>query len=63
VAATGGRGDPAAVARAWVAGAPGNGFATALATLNAGEWREVTRQLLGAEAPTEASIHEEGQKP
>jgi mono/diheme cytochrome c family protein len=63
VAATAGRGDPTAVARAWVAGAPGNGFATALATLHADEWREVTRRLLGAEAATEASIHREGQQP
>jgi mono/diheme cytochrome c family protein len=63
VAATAKRSDRTAVARAWVVGAPGNGFATTLATLSADEWREVTRELLGTEAPTETSMHEETHQP
>jgi hypothetical protein len=38
VAATANRGDLAAVSRAWAAGAPDNGFAPAVAGLEAAEW-------------------------
>lgn len=38
VAATANRGDLAAVSRAWVAGAPDNGFAPAVAGLEAAQW-------------------------
>jgi mono/diheme cytochrome c family protein len=48
VAATKERSDSLAVARAWVAGAPGNGFAPALAGMSMDEWQEISRALLGA---------------
>jgi mono/diheme cytochrome c family protein len=48
VAATKDRSDSLAVARAWVAGAPGNGFAPALTGMSMAEWHELTRALLGA---------------
>jgi mono/diheme cytochrome c family protein len=58
VAATTDRSDRLAVARAWAAGAPGNGFAPALAGMSMAEWQEISRVLLGAEdvalVPTEA---------
>lgn len=43
------RSDRLAVARAWVAGAPGNGFAPALAGMSATDWQEISRALLGVE--------------
>ena len=49
VAATTNRTDRLAVARAWVAGAPDNGFAPALAGMSMEEWQEILRALLGAE--------------
>jgi hypothetical protein len=47
VAATTNRGDLSTVARAWAAGAPDNGFAPAAAGLNAAEWSEIVRALVG----------------
>jgi mono/diheme cytochrome c family protein len=55
VAGAGKQPDRDAVARAWMAGAPRNGFATAAATLTPEQWRQVTTALLGNEAPTSAS--------
>jgi mono/diheme cytochrome c family protein len=46
VAATASGSDPAAVARAWAAGAPDNGFAPAVAGLNAAKWGELVRALV-----------------
>ena len=48
VAATKDRSDSLAVARDWVAGVPGNGFAPALTGMSMAEWQEITRALLGA---------------
>jgi mono/diheme cytochrome c family protein len=62
VAATANR-DTAAVARAWTAGSPGNGFATALATLSADEWRKIVRELLGTDAPADESARQEAKQP
>jgi mono/diheme cytochrome c family protein len=45
VAATLNRGDPLALARAWAAGAPDNGFAPAVAGLDTVEWGEIVRAL------------------
>jgi hypothetical protein len=47
VAATANRYDVTAVARAWAAGAPDNGFSPAVAGLNAAEWAEIVRALVG----------------
>jgi mono/diheme cytochrome c family protein len=47
VAATVNRRDLSAVARAWVAGAPDNGFSSAVAGLNAAEWGEIVHALVG----------------
>jgi len=47
VAATSNRNDVSAVARTWAAGAPDNGFASAVAGLNAAEWGEIVRALVG----------------
>jgi mono/diheme cytochrome c family protein len=47
VAATANRNDSVAVARAWAAGAPDNGFAPAVAGLNAAEWGEILHALVG----------------
>ncbi len=59
VAGTPQRHDPAAVARAWSAGAPANGFSPALATLAPEEWRELLAALLGNGASPPASSQEE----
>ena len=48
VATTSNRNDVSAIARAWAAGAPDNGFAPAVAGLNAAEWSEVVRALVGS---------------
>ena len=48
VAATANRSDVTAVARAWAAGAPDNGFSPAAAGLNASEWGEIVRALVGS---------------
>jgi mono/diheme cytochrome c family protein len=47
VAAATHHGDPLALARAWAAGAPGNGFSPAVATMSKDEWREIMHALLG----------------
>jgi mono/diheme cytochrome c family protein len=47
VAATANRSDVSAVVRAWVAGAPDNGFFPAVAGLNAAEWGEIVHALVG----------------
>jgi mono/diheme cytochrome c family protein len=49
VAATTDRSDRLAVARAWAAGSPSNGFAPALAGMSMSEWQEISRALLGLE--------------
>jgi len=59
VAATKDRSDSLAVARAWVAGAPGNGFAPALAGMSNADWQEISQALLGAD--NVAPISSEGQ--
>jgi cytochrome oxidase Cu insertion factor (SCO1/SenC/PrrC family) len=46
VAATANRADVPAVARAWAAGAPDNGFAPAVAGLDAAEWEKSCMRLL-----------------
>jgi mono/diheme cytochrome c family protein len=48
VAATANRYDVTAVARAWAAGAPDNGFSPAVAGLDAAEWDEIMRALVGS---------------
>ena len=63
VATTKNHDDAAAVARAWTAGAPGNGFAPALATMSADEWREIMRELLPSDAPGEESTRPEAKQP
>ena len=55
--------DPAALARAWTAGIPGNGFSTSLATLGAEEWQVLTTALLGPTEPAVASPGEETKSP
>ncbi len=59
VAGTAHRDDLDAVARAWVAGSPANGFAPALAALSRPDWRALTRALLGTNTGSEASSGEE----
>jgi mono/diheme cytochrome c family protein len=56
VAATAQRSDLASVARAWAAGAPGNGFATELVGLTGEEWHALVQALLGTDLPAVASI-------
>jgi mono/diheme cytochrome c family protein len=63
VAATKDRADRLAVARAWAAGAPGNGFAPALAGMTSDEWREISRALLGAEDVAPASVQGQARQP
>ena len=62
IAATENRADSAALARAWVACVPGNGFAPALAGMSDTEWQEIKRALLGVEevapAPAQAQAKE-----
>jgi mono/diheme cytochrome c family protein len=60
VAATTDRFDRLAVARAWAAGAPSNGFASALAGMSSDEWQAICRALLGTEDM--AQIPQEEQK-
>jgi mono/diheme cytochrome c family protein len=50
VAETTMRKDPAAVARAWTAGAPSNGFAVEVATLDKASWLSVVDTLLASES-------------
>ena len=59
VASTSDRSDRLAVARAWAAGAPSNGFAPALAGMSSAEWQEISRALLGADDV--AQVPSEGQ--
>ena len=59
VAGTTDRSDRLAVARAWAAGAPSNGFAPALAGMSSAEWQEISRALLGADDV--AQVPSEGQ--
>jgi mono/diheme cytochrome c family protein len=63
VAATTDRTDRLAVARAWVAGAPGNGFAPALAGMSVAEWQEISRALLGVEDVALAPAEEQARQP
>jgi mono/diheme cytochrome c family protein len=48
--------DLTSVARAWTAGVPGNGFATALVALDAEEWHTLVTSLLGTELPATTPI-------
>jgi mono/diheme cytochrome c family protein len=50
VAETTMRNDPAAVARAWAAGAPSNGFAVEVATLDKASWQSVVDTLIAGES-------------
>jgi mono/diheme cytochrome c family protein len=63
VAATKDRSDRLAVARAWVAGAPGNGFAAALAGMTSDEWQEISRALLGVEDVAPVPAEEQARQP
>ena len=63
VAATTDRTDRLVVARAWAAGAPGNGFAPALAGVTIDEWGEISRALLGAEDVALAPSEEQARQP
>jgi mono/diheme cytochrome c family protein len=63
VAATQSHADVLAVARAWVAGVPGNGFAPALASMNDIEWQEIRRALLGVEDEAPALSREKAKEP
>jgi mono/diheme cytochrome c family protein len=56
VAATAKLGDVAAVARAWTAGVPDNGFATALVSLDVDEWHALVTLLLGKDLPMLSSM-------
>jgi hypothetical protein len=56
VAATANRGNLAALARAWTAGVPGNGFSTALTGLHLEEWHALAATLLGADVPEVPSL-------
>jgi mono/diheme cytochrome c family protein len=51
VAATDAHADVASLARAWTAGAPQNGFSTALVGLSADEWHTLVSVLLGEDRP------------
>jgi mono/diheme cytochrome c family protein len=63
VAATSNRNDPRALARAWAAGAPENGFAPAVAAMSAEEWSMVVNALLGGERALPAVPGKEGEQP
>jgi mono/diheme cytochrome c family protein len=63
VAASGGRDDPRALAHAWAAGAPGNGFAPAVAALSMEEWSVVVQAVLGGDQGAPAPARKEGQQP
>jgi len=63
VAATADRTDRMAVARAWVAGSPSNGFAPALAGMSMTEWQELSRALLGAEDVAQVPSEEQAKQP
>ena len=63
VAATAARSDRLVVARAWAAGAPGNGFSTTLAGVTSDEWQEISRALLGAEDVAQIPSEEQAKQP
>jgi mono/diheme cytochrome c family protein len=63
VASTTHRTDRLAVARAWAAGAPSNGFAPALAGMSMAEWQEISRALLGAEDVAPIPSEEQAKQP
>jgi mono/diheme cytochrome c family protein len=56
VAGSANRGNLAALARAWTAGVPGNGFSTALVGLSLEEWHALATALLGTDVPEVASV-------
>jgi mono/diheme cytochrome c family protein len=56
-------GDPLALARAWAAGAPGNGFAPAVAAMTQAEWQEVMHALLGVDLMAPAAQQEQATQP
>lgn len=51
------------VARAWTAGAPSNGFATSVASMNDDEWRTVVMALLGSEAVADPKVEGQAKQP
>jgi hypothetical protein len=55
VAETTNRNDTMAVARAWAAGAPSNGFAVDVATLDKTSWQTVVNALIASESVAPAS--------
>jgi mono/diheme cytochrome c family protein len=57
------RGNPPALARAWAAGAPGNGFAPAVAALSEAEWQEITHALLGVDQVAPGARPEQVKQP
>jgi len=59
VAATDRREPVDAVARAWVAGSPTNGFFPAVAELTGAEWQTLTGELLGTDPSGQASSKQE----
>jgi hypothetical protein len=63
VAGSGGRSEPLALARAWAAGAPGNGFVPAAATLSSEEWSIVVQALLGSDQRAPVPARKEDQQP
>ncbi len=63
VAFTAGRADRSTVARAWVAGAPDNGFAPLLADLTAAQWQDIMRALLGDEEVAPTSGEKQAREP
>jgi len=63
VAATTDRFDRLAVARAWAAGAPSNGFASALAGMSSDEWQAICRVLLGTEDMAQIPQEEQAKQP
>ena len=63
VAATTDRRDRLALARAWVSGAPGNGFAPALAGMSTADWQEISAALLGAPDVAPTASEEQAKQP
>jgi mono/diheme cytochrome c family protein len=63
VAATTGFDDLHAVARAWAAGAPGNGFAASVAGLSDKEWWELLRVFFGTDVLAPAHSEEQAKQP
>jgi hypothetical protein len=63
VAATTGFDDLRTVARAWAAGAPGNGFTTAVAGLSGKEWWELLRVFFGTDILAPELLEKQAREP